>query len=37
MYKIKLIQENPKVGDVEGNFKLAKSYIEKAKSETTKK
>ena len=33
MYKIKLIQENPKVGDVVGNFKLAKSYIEKAKSE----
>ena len=33
MYKIKLIQENPKVGDIQGNFDLAKSYITEAKEE----
>ena len=31
MYKIKLIQENPKVGDIQGNLDLAKSHIVKAK------
>ena len=33
MYKIKLVQENPKVGDIQGNFDLAKSYITEAKEE----
>ena len=33
MYKIKLVQENPKVGDIQGNFDLAKSYINEAKEE----
>ena len=31
MYKIKLIQENPKVGDIQGNLDLAKSHITEAK------
>ena len=31
MYKIKLIQENPKVGDIKGNLDLAKSHIIEAK------
>ena len=31
MYKIKLVQENPKVGDIQGNLDLAKSYIAEAK------
>ncbi len=31
MYKIKLIQENPKVGDIQGNLDLAKSHIIEAK------
>ena len=31
MYKIKLVQENPKVGDIQGNLDLAKSYISEAK------
>lgn len=31
--KIKLVQENPKVGDIQGNFDLAKSYITEAKEE----
>jgi len=32
MYKIKLVQENPKVGDIQGNLDLAKSYIADAKA-----
>ena len=31
MYKIKLVQENPKVGDIQGNLDLAKSHITEAK------
>ena len=31
MYKIKLVQENPKVGDIHGNLDLAKSQITEAK------
>ena len=31
MYKIKLVQENPKVGDIQGNLDLAKSHIAEAK------
>ena len=31
MYKIKLVQENPKVGDIKGNLDLAKSHIIEAK------
>ena len=31
MYKIKLIQENPKVGDIQGNLDLAKTHITEAK------
>ena len=31
MYKIKLVQENPKVGDIQGNLDLAKSHIIEAK------
>ena len=27
MYKIKLVQENPKVGDIQGNLDLARSHI----------
>ncbi len=30
MYKIKLVQENPKVGDIQGNLDLAKSHINEA-------
>ena len=33
MYKIKLVQENSKVGDIKGNLDLAKSYIAQAISE----
>ena len=31
MYKIKLVQENPKVGDIQGNLDLAKSHVTEAK------
>ena len=31
MYKIKLVQENPKVGDIQGNLDLAKSHIIEAR------
>ena len=31
MYKIKLVQENPKVGDIQGNLDLAKLHITEAK------
>ena len=31
MYKIKLVQENPRVGDIQGNLDLAKSQINEAK------
>ncbi len=31
MYKIKLVQENPRVGDIQGNLDLAKSHITGAK------
>ena len=31
MYKIKLVQENPKVGDIQGNLDLAKSHIVEAR------
>ena len=31
MYKIKLVQENPKVGDIQGNLDLARSHIAEAK------
>ena len=31
MYKIKLVQENPKVGDIQGNLDLAKTHITEAK------
>ena len=31
MYKIKLVQENPKVGDIQGNLDLARSHISEAK------
>ena len=33
MYKIKLVQENSKVGDIRGNLDLAKSHIAQAVSE----
>ncbi len=35
MYKIKIVQENSKVGDIRGNLDLAKSYIAQAVSEKT--
>ena len=31
MYKIKLVQENTKVGDIQGNLDLAKFHIIQAK------
>ena len=33
MAKIKLIQENPIVGDISGNLLIAKKEVEKAKKE----
>ena len=35
MYKIKLIQDNPIVGDIKGNFDLAVKHITQAISEKT--
>ena len=33
MYKIKLVQENPKVGDIQGNFDLKSLILLKLKKE----
>ena len=33
MIKIKAIQENPKVGDIEGNTELLERHLESAKEE----